>query len=238
MVAVGGHTGGKHQFVLLWLADQFGFARGQCAGFIENDAGDLGQSFKGGCRFDKNARTQQTPGGNHLNHRNRKRQRTGTGNDQNGDGVHQRILPANPTNQPPADKGRQRQGMNNRRVGLCHPISNGDISGTALFGIFHQTHDFGQQRIAAGCRDFDTKRGGNIGGSSKYGGARTGQNGDAFTGDDAGIDIGLSVDHLAIDADPFTGRSQNNHARCGLLRCDQAPRTIRFNHGDRAGIQR
>ena len=79
--------------------------------------------------------------------------------------------------------------MDHRGIGLGHPVGNGDVFCAALFGIFHQAHDFRQKRAVACCRYTDAQGGRYIGCSCENRCAGLDLGRDAFTGNHTGVDI-------------------------------------------------
>ena len=158
MVAGPGQGGGGLQSLAVNRAAQFRAAPGQGSGLVEHHPVDGCQAFQGGAAFDKDSGPHQAPRGDYLDHRHGQAQGAGTGDNKHGDGNHQGLLPDQPRQQPPAEKGQQSQCMHHRGVISRHPVGDGDKTRPALFGGFHQAHDIGQQGIVADRRHFNGQR--------------------------------------------------------------------------------
>ena len=209
-------------------------AGGQGAGLVEDDRVHGGEPFERGGRFQQDAAPQQPAAGDHLNRRHRESQGAGAGHDQDRDGIQQCGLPGSRGQQKPAQEGRTRKPVHDRRIESGDPVCQGDIAGAALLGQFHQPHDLCQQRALADRRDRELDRGRLVQGAGKDRRSRGDGHWDRFAADGAGIDIRMAVQDFAIDRDAGAGGDQDRHTRPHLFRRQAVLPPVGIEHRHRA----
>ena len=89
--------------------------QGQRAGLVEDDGVDVGQPLEAVAGVEHDAVAEHRARRHHLHRRHGEAERAGTGDDQHGDGDHQRRLPRH-AEQQPAKERQQRRQVDDRRI--------------------------------------------------------------------------------------------------------------------------
>ena len=116
--------------------------------------------------------------------------------------------------------------MHRGRVPAGNAISQRHIARLRLFGRFHQPHNFGDQRTFPRFGHTHLNGAGEVHGSGKYFATHRHRLRQAFTGDEAGINIRLTADNITIGADFFTGCHLQHHAFLNVGKWNHLLRSI------------
>ena len=239
MTAGGSERGGEGEVGVgdILVRTQLGLAQGEGAGLVEDHGVDLGQTFERRCRFQENSPSEQIAAGHHLHGRHGEAEGAGAGDDQHGDGIKKCCLPGSTGEERPAEKGSQRQAMNDRCVPAGDPVGQHHVTAAALLGEFHQADDLGKQRAFAHGRDAELDRRGHVDRAGKHPIAFVQRCRHRLAGDQAGVNLGAAADDPAIHPDAFASGDQHLHADRNLLRRHGPRPAIGADHRNRPLVE-
>ena len=133
---------------------EHGARQGQRAGLVEHDPVGLGQTLERLAGIEDQAVAEERAGRDDLNRRNSEAERAGTGDDQDGDGDDERLLPSGPE-QEPDEEGRERCEMHDRHIELRRAVGEPDIGRALVDGLLEQAVDLVDERAFGSVRHAD-----------------------------------------------------------------------------------
>ena len=133
---VGGYVGRIRHFEL---------RQRQRAGLVEDDMIGFGQPLDGVARIEQHARLEHRARGYCLHRRDCEPECAGTGDDQDGNACHDRIMPAR-TCDDPAEDGEQRARMHHRRIESGGTVGEPHVARAGLERLVEQARDLREQR--------------------------------------------------------------------------------------------
>ena len=182
---------------------QFGHARGDGPGLIQNHGIDGGGKFEDVAALDEQTAQCTAAGAGHDGGRRRKSHGARAGDDEHGHRVQQRVTDR--AEKQPGRKGNDRDRENSHREVAAHRIGEaGDRSARTLRPL-HEFHDARQSRFAAHMRGTKTERAGAVQRAAEDGRRYRFRYRETLTGQHRLIDVTRAVEHRAIHRNTFAG---------------------------------
>ncbi len=179
---------------------------------------DVGQPLDRVAGIEQHAGPEHGARDDGLHRGNRQPERTGTGDDENGDRGDDGVVPGR-AGRRPAQHGEKRRRMHDGRIEPRGAVGEPYVAGARLHGIVEQPADLRQQR-AFGRRRHPHPQGARLVERAGIDGRpRPRFHGQGFAGDQALVDLGLPFDHDAVDGGALA-RTQQHNVAC-LYRCDR-----------------
>ena len=184
----------------------------QRAGLVEQGPVDRLDALERGAVLDHYPLPHQRPAGDDLGNRHGQPQRAGAGDDEHGDGDHERLVQPR-TVQHPAGEGQRGQGMDRRGIEPRGPVRDAHVARAGLPGRAHQAGDLGQGRALPGRDDAHVDRAIDIERAGMDRPARADRHRGALAGQQGIVETALAGDDLAVGGEPFARRDPHHHAR-------------------------
>ena len=197
-------------------------ALGEGAGLVQHDGVELAGALQGLAVADQDAHLRRAAHADHDGDRRGQPQGAGTGDHQHRHGHHHRVADLRRRAEPiPDDEGDDRDADHDRhehRRDLVHQAADRGLAG---LGLTHRFDDMRQGGVAADARGAHQKAALGVEGAAENGVALALEHRHGFAGEHGFIDMGLAVEHLAIDRDAVTGTHLD-----GLVQADLGHRHL------------
>ena len=135
----------------------------------------------------------------------------------------------------PADKGRQRGEMDQRRIKRGGAVGDAPIARAPALGRLHQPHHFGQEGLARRRRRLDQQRAGQVDHAGPHRVAGRHRLRRALAGHQRHVDIGPSLQDAPVHRHPVSGRDPQPHAGLDLIEQQEPRLSVGADHRRPAG---
>ena len=211
-----------------FCGDQTGFAFGNGAGLVEGNDAQLAGLFEIDSTFDQDAASSRCRQPADHRHRRGEHQRAGASDDQQHQGLVERLRPG-PAEEPRSQNGHgNRDGEHGRGVDCGKPIHEALGWRLRPLRLFDRVDDAGQCGVVGSGRDTELQDAGFVDRAGEYRVACHLINRDTFAGDRRLIDRTAACRHLTIER--YSGAGFDPHTGFQLYLCGRhfPPRSIRL----------